>query len=103
MKCPECSESFTPLTVVQKYCSKRCGDKWRRKHKGVVLNPSIEFNCAQCGKKVVTDGLKDKRSRFCSQKCEKKFWRHPHWESESNRINFRSVDEYARWEAKTNE
>ena len=65
--------------------------------------PSIEFECSQCGRKVVTvGGTRDKRTRFCSSQCEKKYWRHPPWENDKSRINFRSVDEYARYERRTN-
>lgn len=40
-------------------------------------NRAISFHCSFCGKAVVTDGKKDKRTRFCSETCEKKYWRHP--------------------------
>lgn len=37
----------------------------------------IAFRCAQCRRLVVTDPEKnDKRFRFCSQACEKAYWRH---------------------------
>lgn len=39
------------------------------------------FECAECGKKVRTDGKKDRRTRFCCARCEKRFWRHPIWET----------------------
>ena len=35
--------------------------------------------------------------------CEKKYWRHPHWENPSTRINFHSVEEYASYERITND
>ena len=34
-----------------------------------------EFNCRQCGTNVKVTDKKDKRTVFCSQKCEKKYWR----------------------------
>lgn len=102
MKCLYCGEEFTPLSVNQLYCSRSCGNKYRRRNEPPGY-PSIQFNCSQCGRTVVTDGVKDQRTRFCSAQCEKRFWRHPPHESESNRINFRSIDDYARYERRTNE
>lgn len=103
MKCPECGEEFEPLTVVQKYCSLVCGNRYRRKNKEKIKYPSITFSCSQCGKTVVTEeGSGDMRTRFCSASCEKKFWRHPHFENPSTRMNFHSVEEYASYERRTN-
>lgn len=81
MKCPNCGKEFTMQTVVQKYCSTRCGNQYRRHHK--IVYPVITFDCANCGKKVVTDGVMDKRTRFCSQECEKKYWKHHPWDNRS--------------------
>lgn len=101
MKCLQCGTSFTPLSVNQLYCSETCGDRYRRRH-GAPGFPSIQFDCAYCGRTVVTDGVKDKRTRFCCEQCERKYWRHPPHERKSSRMNFRSFDEYARYERKTN-
>ena len=101
MICPNCKEEFTPRTVVQIYCSRRCGYQYRAKHE--VNNwPSISFNCAKCGRLVVTDGKRDMRTRFCSQSCEKNYWRHPPHEHEASRQNFHSLQEYESWERRTN-
>lgn len=103
MKCLECGEEFTQLSVNQIYCSKTCGQRYWRKNRGKIKYPSITFQCSQCGKTVVTEGgSKDKRTRFCCASCEKKFWRHPHWENPSMRMNFHSVEEYASYERRTN-
>lgn len=103
MKCLNCGDYFTALTVTQKYCCSQCGKQYRKLHKGEMLYPSIIFNCSQCGKTVVTEeGSGDMRSRFCSASCEKKFWRHPHWENTSTRSNFRSLKEYENYERRTN-
>lgn len=101
MICPECGKAFTPQTVTQKYCSRACGDKYRYKTGG-AHRPSITFTCAQCGKNVVTEGGSDMRTRFCCQSCEKKFWRHPHWETPYTNCTFSSVDRYLSYERKTN-
>lgn len=77
MKCLECNAEFAQLAVNQLYCSVRCGDSYRKKHPAETHFPSVSFCCSYCGKAVVTDGKKDKRTRFCSQTCEKKYWRHP--------------------------
>ncbi|MCD7882511.1 MAG: hypothetical protein LUI87_02215 [Lachnospiraceae bacterium] len=107
MKCPNCGKEFTALTVIQKYCSTKCGYQYRKIHPPEY--PSITFDCANCGKKVVTDGIRDKRSRFCCAECEKKYWKHRPWDetnkrrdSGSARMQFHSVEEYASWERRTN-
>ena len=102
MKCLECGKEFVERTVIQKYCSKKCGDIFRKTHK--ILSPSITFRCAKCGKLVVTeDGTSDKRSRFCSAVCEKKYWRHPPYEFMAGKVNFHSINEYLNWEKRTND
>ncbi len=40
---------------------------------GVVLR---EFTCAQCRKTVSVTNKFDKRRKFCSTVCEKRYWRH---------------------------
>ncbi len=34
-----------------------------------------KFDCRTCGKTVVTENKLDKRTVYCSQVCEKKYWR----------------------------
>ena len=102
LKCPQCNTEFTPLSVTQIYCSSKCGNKYRKNHK--AISPSITFDCAFCGKTVVTeDGTGDRRTRFCSAVCEKKYWRHPPFENVIVRTNFHSLQEYQSWERRTNE
>lgn len=104
LKCPECGKEFIQRTVIQKYCSIQCGQKYRSKHKVTFTYPSITFTCSNCGRIVVTEGSsRDKRSRFCCMKCEKKFWRRPHWENPATRINFHSIEEYKNYEERTNQ
>ncbi len=97
MKCLECNAEFIPLSVNQRYCSVRCGDAYRRKHPAETHFPSVSFNCSFCGKAVVTDGKKDKRTRFCSQTCEKKYWRHPPTEHSALRTE---TERLAKWNEK---
>lgn len=33
------------------------------------------FYCANCGQKVVVTEPRDRRFRYCCQKCEKDYWR----------------------------
>lgn len=78
MKCLECGKDILLRSVNQLYCSRRCGERYRRKNKGKIKYPSIAFLCSQCGKKVVTEeGSSDRRTRFCCAECEKKvlLWR----------------------------
>ncbi|MGN1037529.1 MAG: hypothetical protein ACI4PX_07125, partial [Ruminococcus sp.] len=85
--CPECKKEFEPKSVNQIYCSSLCGERYRRKHPEYIRtgNTVLKFQCAYCGKTVVTDGKGDKRTRFCCQSCEKKYWRHPPSEHSSLR------------------
>ena len=104
MKCEYCGADFAPLSVNQRYCSDKCGVAYRKRNPDAARQhfPIVTFNCSQCGHTVVTDGLRDRRTRFCSHECEKKFWRHPHWEHSTTRTNFHSVAEYASYERRTN-
>lgn len=77
MICPECGTDFCEKSVNQIYCSPKCGERYRKKHPMEARFPSVAFYCAKCGKAVVTDGKRDKRTRFCCQECERRYWRHP--------------------------
>lgn len=79
-KCPLCEKEFIPVNSQQKYCSAYCGNKYRRIHGSGVPYEPIEFYCAYCRKRVITDGKSDKRTRFCCAEHEKKYWRHPPFE-----------------------
>ena len=81
MKCPICGKEFEPSCGFQKYCSYQCMHTAHNMHaRGKFDYPPrepFEFDCGHCGKHVVTAPFNDKRSRFCSKKCEKRYWRHP--------------------------
>ncbi len=100
MICPNCGKEFTERTVIQKFCCKECGYQYRLTHKPEY--PSITFNCSYCGRTVVTDGVRDKRTRFCCQTCEKKYWRHPPHEQPTSHTNFHNVAEYLSYERRSN-
>ncbi len=80
--CPICGKQFQKKMSRQKYCSPACG-RYANRHNKVTHseNPDAEvirtFTCRRCGDLVrVTDPM-DKRLKFCSQYCEKLFWKHP--------------------------
>ncbi len=80
--CPVCGKKFQKRMSRQKYCSTSCG-RYANKHDETIHDekPGAEvirtFCCKRCGELVqVTDPL-DKRLKFCSQYCEKLFWKHP--------------------------
>jgi hypothetical protein len=101
MKCLNCNEEFTPLSVTQMYCCRKCGDTYRRTHDIKALHPSITFSCSCCGKTVVTEEGKDMRTRFCSETCEKKYWKHPIKKSALR--NFSSLSQYKAYESWSND
>ena len=83
MKCAVCGKEFTPTRVTQRYCGYTCR-RYANHHgindnrvEGPLYAPVIrEFTCLRCGKHVrVTDG-RDCRTKFCSQHCEKLYWKH---------------------------
>lgn len=47
-----------------------------------------KFECADCGRTVITHGEKDKRTKFCCARCEKKFWRHPTWANKGSSTTY---------------
>ena len=100
IKCRQCGCEFTPV-LNQIYCSEKCRVIQNRK-KGELGYPSITFSCAKCGRVVVTEGKKDKRSRFCSPECEKKYWRHPPYEHPTSNTMFHNVGDYLSYERRSN-
>ena len=77
MKCAWCGQDFdTPNGQYKKYCSPRChieADKYRKITGKKVPDVAREFDCAHCGKHVVT-GYNDSRTRFCSHECHRKYY-----------------------------
>ena len=105
-KCINCGELIENAAPDQFYCSSRCAYMFRRHHREEVLFrwPSVTFACAKCGRVVTTaPGPVDKRTRFCSAECEKKYWRHPPYDVEARTQVFRSPGEYAAYEKRTND
>ena len=99
--CPQCRKEFVKEHPVQKYCSKKCYNKYRKENGKCAPWPELTFNCAWCGKVVVTGGT-DRRSRFCSYECERKYWRHPSYDYESYSQAFHTLGEMESYEKRTN-
>ncbi len=76
MRCKVCGEEFIPHHPLQKYCSSYCKNKAKRVLDMKEEWPARIFDCAQCGQRVVTEpGTGDRRTRFCSEECQRKFYR----------------------------
>ncbi len=83
MKCAVCGKKFTPIHITQRYCSCTC--RRYANHHGIndkrvedsLHAPVIrEFTCLRCGKRVRVTNSRDCRTKFCSQHCEKLYWKH---------------------------
>lgn len=80
--CKTCGALFTPSHKYQVNCSRTCSRKWYKTHPiAHIEDPNLPvirvFNCSQCGRTVYINEATDKRYRFCSVLCEKKYWKHP--------------------------
>ena len=86
MKCTICGKEFEPGRPWQKYCTpacKRIAYRRRKQEQKKTVQETEEtiireFHCRKCGTLVQVKTHKDFRMRFCSQKCEKAYWKHPH-------------------------
>lgn len=67
LKCPVCGKEFEP-NLHQKYCSKKCGI-WARNNNLTPPREPYEFDCAHCGKHVITAPYNDQRISYCSKRC----------------------------------
>lgn len=86
MKCAVCGKEFEPKRVSQRYCSYTCR-RYANHHGGKEHpiggdtfpgQPIIrKFHCVKCGKLVYITDQNDCRTKFCSQQCEKRYWKHP--------------------------
>ena len=100
--CMECGAAFKQLNARHACCSPACALKWRRRTR-TAQRPSIAFTCAKCGRAVVTEPERgDRRSRFCCEECQKKYWRHPPKEGKEVR-NYTNAEVYMAYERRTNE
>ncbi|WP_301859962.1 hypothetical protein [uncultured Megasphaera sp.] len=83
MICPICGKEFTPRRSIQKYCSYECR-RYANRHGANDVRPEKsstapvirEFRCLKCKKLVKVRDRSDGRMKFCSQHCEKLYWKH---------------------------
>lgn len=83
--CNECGCEFTKKTIRQRFCSPKCHRKYyhrqENRHTGVHRLPKPgepilrEFQCKNCGCLVQVVDRRDQRKKFCSQECEKYYWK----------------------------
>lgn len=67
----------------------------KKARKGSEYYESITFICKKCGKKVTTEeGVYDRRTKFCSSACERKFWRHPPESNKSSMFVYYGKPDY---------
>ena len=80
--CPVCGKRFLADRCTQRYCAEKCRKKAHRKKTGEDRagpegTPVLRsFLCARCGKPVAVTDPKDRRSKFCSGRCERLYWKH---------------------------
>ncbi|MBO6303932.1 MAG: hypothetical protein J6M62_02505 [Selenomonadaceae bacterium] len=80
MVCKNCGKEIHRHKA-HKFCSLMCYKAYRRNHGATHTPPPINseilrvFECRCCGKKVYVWEKKDKRTVFCCQPCERKYWR----------------------------
>ena len=65
-----------------RFCCRKCWREYWRNHGKVHREPLPgepiirEFRCRECGRHVAVVEKRDQRSVFCSQTCEKRYWRY---------------------------
>lgn len=84
-KCPVCGARFEIENAVHVFCSEECWHEAERKGAGHRMMAAAlakrvprRFTCARCGKEVFVSEPYDRRTRFCSERCEKLYWKKPH-------------------------
>lgn len=87
--CPVCHQSFEARRKDQVYCTYYCRKK-HHKETYYSKNRIVEdfndedthvilrqFRCKKCHELVTVVNKHDRRSIFCSPRCEKLYWKHP--------------------------
>ena len=88
--CPVCHQSFEARRKDQVYCTYYCRKKHHKEtyysknrivedindeeNTGVILR---QFRCKKCHELVTVVNKHDRRTIFCSPRCEKLYWKHP--------------------------
>lgn len=79
--CPYCKKSFRKEHSGQKYCCRNCCKKYHKKvNKIYPVTDTVlrKFFCKMCGTLVIVCNKKDRRTKFCSTTCVRKWFRHYH-------------------------
>lgn len=80
-RCAWCNKSFESSNKNQKYCSKRCCKNANRNYEDIPESKRAKgnvirtFYCRNCKKFVLVTDPKDRRTVFCSNKCQIKYWK----------------------------
>ena len=80
--CAACGREFTADRVTQKYCSSYCRRYAHRHGANNHVRSSRKkealrtFRCLKCGKLVRVTESTDRRTKFCSARCERLYWKH---------------------------
>lgn len=84
--CPICNKLFEAKKKSQLYCCVYCR---KIHHKRVYYDKNRDmpiyefekilrvFECKKCKKIVLVTNKLDRRTKFCSPRCEKLYWKHP--------------------------
>ena len=79
-RCLYCGREYESRYVWQKYCSRAFQRRAGRHKPDVIHNENgpvlREFDCRMCSDRVTVVDDKDKRTVFCCQSCERKYWKH---------------------------
>ena len=83
--CPVCGRAFELRGANHVYCTKSCEKKaYYRGTNNEMTSAALStrvprtLNCAKCGKEVTVRDPCDQRTRFCSERCERLYWKKPH-------------------------
>lgn len=87
-KCKQCHKVFTPNRKNQNFCSSACRKKYYHCNESKPYEPDVfdknlpiirKFNCLNCGREVIIQNPKCKKTKFCCSKCEHEYWKHPEY------------------------
>lgn len=80
--CKNCGKPFRTKTSRQCFCCADCREEFYKKKGNRHEEPAPgvpiirEFVCKNCGYHVRVADAADHRTVFCSQQCEKDYWKH---------------------------
>lgn len=80
-RCLFCHKWFQQVSVLQKYCCRRCEKRdWRKSHFGYARWPvgrqwPIKRKCLACGKNMKSHYYVADRKQYCNRRCKMMGWR----------------------------